>query len=123
MALKHILIVDDEKDLLEVLKETLELEGFQVSSFERADDALKYLNKADVPVIDLIVSDMRMPDKNGLELALMVNKELRLKIPFMMISGFADITPQQIQDAQITEFITKPFSLDSFIDRINDLLK
>lgn len=121
MAAKNIVIVDDEKDLLEALRETLELEGFCVSSFDRVDDAIAYLKSNQQ--IDLVISDMRMPTKNGLDLALALRRDLKLTIPFVMISGFADITPQQLQEANIIDFIAKPFSLATFIDRINNLLK
>jgi len=121
MAAKNIVIVDDEKDLLEALRETLELEGFSVFSFERVDEAIAYLKINQQ--IDLVISDMRMPTKNGLDLALALRRDLKLTMPFVMISGFADITPQQLQEANIVEFIAKPFSLSTFIDRINSLLK
>jgi len=121
MAAKNIVIVDDEKDLLDALRETLELEGFSVFSFERVDEAIAYLKINQQ--IDLVISDMRMPTKNGLDLALALRRDLKLTMPFVMISGFADITPQQLQEANIVEFIAKPFSLSTFIDRINSLLK
>jgi len=121
MSSKSIVIVDDEKDLLDALRETLELEGFNVSSFDRVDEAISFL--AAHRETSLVISDMRMPVKNGLDLALAVKRDLKLKIPFVMISGFADITPEQLEEANIIDFIAKPFSLSVFIEKINNLLK
>jgi len=121
MLTKKIVIVDDEKDLLEALRETLEIEGFDVNSFERVDDAISFLKEHNET--DLIISDMRMPAKNGLDLALAVRRDLKMNIPFVMISGFADITPQQLEEAKIVDFIPKPFALSTFINKINMLLK
>ena len=121
MLAKKIVIVDDEKDLLDALRETLEIEGFNVNSFERVDDAIHFLK--DHAETDLIISDMRMPAKNGLDLALAVRRDLKMNIPFVMISGFADITPQQLEEAKIVDFIPKPFALSTFINKINMLLK
>jgi len=121
MSAKKIVIVDDEKDLLEALRETLEIEGFDVTSFERVDDAIVYLQNNQEA--DLVISDMRMPTKNGLDLALAIRRDLKLNMPFVMISGFADITPQQLAEAKIVDFIPKPFALSTFIQKINMLLK
>ncbi|MFN3698277.1 MAG: response regulator [Pseudobdellovibrio sp.] len=121
MSAKKIVIVDDEKDLLEALRETLEIEGFDVTSFERVDDAIVYLQNNQEA--DLVISDMRMPTKNGLDLALAIRRDLKLNMPFVMISGFADITPQQLAEAKIIDFIPKPFALSTFIQKINMLLK
>jgi len=120
MSAKKIVIVDDEKDLLEALRETLEIEGFDVTSFERVDDAIVYLQNNQEA--DLVISDMRMPTKNGLDLALAIRRDLKLNMPFVMISGFADITPQQLAEAKIIDFIPKPFALSTFIQKINMLL-
>jgi len=52
-----------------------------------------------------------------------VRRDLKMNIPFVMISGFADITPQQLEEAKIVDFIPKPFALSTFINKINMLLK
>ena len=118
---KKILLVDDETDLLEALKETLEMEGYIVSAHSNVDSALNHLRQQPKN-IDLVISDMRMPVKNGLDLAMSMRKELKLDTPFLMISGFADITEDDLKNACIKEFLAKPFTIDLFINKINQLM-
>ncbi len=118
---KNILLVDDEMDLLEALKETLELEGYQVTAFSNVDNAILHLKNNPLK-FQLVISDMRMPVKNGLDLALTMRTELNLETPFLMISGYADITETDLKMARIKEFLAKPFTIDLFITKIKELM-
>ena len=67
MVVKTIAIVEDEKDLLCLFKEALELNGFKVCGFTSSEEALSDITK-NPEDFDLIISDYRMPDINGNDL-------------------------------------------------------
>ena len=70
---KSVLVVDDEEDLREILRFELEDQGYNVLEADGVDEALSRLSKNHV---DVVVSDIRMPERSGIELL----KEIRLNI-------------------------------------------
>jgi DNA-binding NtrC family response regulator len=88
MVTKAIAIVEDEKDLLCLFKEALELNGFRVCGFTSSVEALSHLTK-NIGDYDLIISDYRMSDINGNELCtklLTFNSSLNI----ILMSAFHD---------------------------------
>src|SRR5687768_13491275 len=86
MSEPKILVVDDEASLRMTLSANLELEGFVVVEAESADEALKILAKED---FDLILSDIRMPGRSGIELV----SELRnngIDLPVVLMTAFTE---------------------------------
>ncbi len=71
MPYNKVLIIDDEPELRNLIKRLLELEEFNILTASTATEALEVLNKNE---IDIVVSDVRLPDKNGLELLPMIKK-------------------------------------------------
>ena len=65
MAEKRILLIDDEELVLEELSETFEFEGFDVATAASGEEALRI---PDIDGIDVVVSDLKMPGMNGIEL-------------------------------------------------------
>ena len=98
-----ILIIDDDKDIIQLLKGILKKQGFNVISAENVDEAFdRFKNESPF----LIISDLRMQDKDALTLC----KDIRAtgsKIPFIILTGFADkkatITGLEIGVTQILE--------------------
>lgn len=116
--MKSVLIVDDEIDMALAIKESLKRCGFKPTVCHNPKDALSGLNLAD---FSLIITDMKMPKMNGIEFL----QEIRRKgifVPVIVITGFG--TVENAVDAMklgATDYIMKPFSLDSLrmvIDRI-----
>jgi DNA-binding response OmpR family regulator len=81
MAGEHILLVEDDPDLLNVLIQVLEQEGYRVSAASRRDQARAMLRKGDV---DLIVTDSALRGGNGDDVA---KAAARRKLPVIMMSG------------------------------------
>lgn len=120
----RILIVDDEKDVLEVLAMTFrnaELFKSEISIAENAKKALIELQKHE---FDLILSDFRMPKMDGIELLYKV-KEKYPGILRILITGYADIdlAEKAINKGKIHHFIEKPWNTDELIFIINEELK
>jgi two-component system phosphate regulon response regulator PhoB len=109
MINKSILVVEDEKDILELVKLNLSQEGYHILCAETGEKALSILKK-NIP--DLIVLDLTLPSMNGLEMASRLKADPRTRaIPIVMIAGKmcdADVIAGLEMGAD--EYITKPFS-------------
>jgi DNA-binding NtrC family response regulator len=117
-----ILIVDDEIDILESLKQLFEvsLKGVKVAIAESGAAALAILNSQP---IDLIVTDYKMPGMNGLEF-LGEARKLVPKVPRILVTAFPDLelAIRAVNDAKIENFFTKPVEPTKVIDIVRNVL-
>ncbi len=104
-----ILIVDDEPNIIEILEIVLQDEGMTVLKATSVREALSVLNEKEV---DLVISDIRMPDLSGVEL-LRQAKQIAPETVFIMITAFAT-TETAIEALQhgAYDYITKPFRME-----------
>ena len=90
--MKKILVVDDDRLVRESVKKILKIEGFDPTLANDAFDALKKVEKESY---DLIISDIRMPGKDGVqairEIRRLFDEKARKDIPIIFITGFAEI--------------------------------
>jgi len=114
-----ILLVDDEKRILEVLEAYLEREGFEIHSADNGIDALK---KAKALEPDLIILDLMLPDISGEEVCRLVRKES--DVPIIML------TAKSAEDDRINgivmgadDYLTKPFSPREVVVRVQAILR
>jgi two-component system C4-dicarboxylate transport response regulator DctD len=109
----QVLLVEDDDDLRPALAEGLEIEGFNVSSFKRAGDALgKINNRFD----GVVVSDIKMPKMDGMTLLSSV-LEIDAALPVILVTGHADV-PLAV-DAMRSgayDFLEKPFPVSKLAD-------
>lgn len=113
----NLLIVDDEKMVLEVLEDGLQCRGYQVLKALNAQEALKCINDAGNK-IDLAIVDYRMPGMNGLEL-LKAIRENDSSMPVIMMTAYAE--KGLIIDALhggCDGFVEKPFTFDKLSEEI-----
>lgn len=113
---RTVLFVDDEVNILSSLKRGLHKEEYKQIFVSSAKDALEELKKSEVEVL---VTDMRMPDMNGLELMKIVEKEYP-DIVKIVLSGYTQL-PQilaTVNQVNIFKFITKPWDLEADFKRI-----
>jgi DNA-binding NtrC family response regulator len=110
MGLKTVLFVDDEERLLNSLKRGLIDEPYKCLFANSGPQALEVLSKNPVQVI---VTDMRMPEMNGLELLRLV-REKYPDIIRIVLSGYTQITTllTAINEGHIYKYITKPWKLE-----------
>ncbi len=111
-----VLLVDDDRQLLHATAQTLDLAGFAVSPLGSAAEALAALNQKFAGVV---VSDIRMPGMDGLQLFERV-RDLDREIPVILITGHGDIPTavKAIQDG-VYDFITKPFATERLIQCVH----
>lgn len=111
-----VLIIDDDHSIRNMLSIVLKNEGYEVIAVESAIVALKKLKKE---TVDLIISDIKMPEISGIELLRKV-KSIDQEIPVIMITGFAS-TNDAVEAMKLgaEDYIIKPFNLDELKIIIN----
>ncbi len=117
---KNVLVVDDEVDLREIIASEFEFMGakvYQAGNITAADSVLKQ------NTIDLIISDIRMPGGTGVDLLRTVKARNILNPPIILITGFADITPEEAYAEGAEALLNKPFKLDELIHVSGRLIK
>lgn len=117
-----ILVIDDEPQILNMLQKMLELEGYTVLT---AADGKQGLRACEKNPIDLVITDVVMPEVEGLEVIMSLKKSYPT-IKIIAISGGARIQPgdylnmAEIFGAQRT--FTKPFERQAMLDAVKELL-
>lgn len=111
--MKQVILVDDDHDLRRAVKQTLELEDFEVTGFDSGKPALHAL-KRDWPGV--VVTDIRMPGLDGLQFMARV-KDIDADIPVILITGHGDVSTavKAIQDGAY-DFVEKPFRNARLLD-------
>lgn len=109
-----VLIVEDDKDILETLRQLLELEGYRVSTATNGKEAFERLANEEHP--RLILLDLMMPVMNGWEfLAAKEKNEAFSSIPVLVVSAGGNVPVP----ASASGFIKKPVELDVLLDAVN----
>lgn len=116
---RYILIVDDEPDLREIIKDELENIGCQVVCAENGHTAFEVVKTQKV---DVVVSDIRMANGSGMELLEKI-KSLPQAPQVILMTGFADISPEDAFDKGADALFAKPFGIRELIDAVENSLK
>ncbi|MCU7942025.1 MAG: sigma-54 dependent transcriptional regulator [Candidatus Thiodiazotropha sp. (ex Cardiolucina cf. quadrata)] len=115
-----VFFIDDEIDLRLANEQTLELAGFQVRVFEKAEDALKLI---DDQTGGIVVSDIRLPGLDGLAL-LQRLQQMDAALPVILITGHGDISMAvDAMQKGAYDFIEKPFSSERLVDTVRRALE
>ena len=118
---KHILVVEDDKLMLTLIKVKLEEQGYSVIGVE---NGLKAKDLVQNKTYDLIVSDIMMPFFSGLELANLLRQELKSTTPLILLSSSGqESTVVESFEMGADDFISKPFSTTELIIRVKKLIK
>ena len=119
---KKVLIADDEPDILEILKYNLVNEGYQVVTAKDGDEALE---KAKISQPDLIVLDIMMPKKNGVEVCKILRTQNAFRETLILFLTALSDEETQIKGLETgaDDYISKPISPKVFISRVNALFR
>ncbi len=119
--LMKILVVDDDREIVELLSIYLQKEGYQVEKAYNGQEALSKLKTAQPP-IDLMVLDIMMPVMDGMEVVQEVRKDSA--IPILMLTAKTS-DPEKIEGlvAGADDYVTKPFNPLEVMARIKSLLR
>ena len=112
----RVLHVDDEQDTLVVVKKILEMEGYEVVSVNRADEALENISHNG---FNLIILDIMMPDMSGWELFTKIGKiKPDYKVIFLSILELSSEKKSELTAAGVVDYIIKPFNHADFVSRV-----
>jgi len=119
-----IMVVDDDVDVLAVIKMMLERRGYDVHAFSDPVLALRHLKEDDCKGCEIVISDIIMPKITGVELSKYV-KESRPDLKFLIMSSMP-VRKQEWRNLipftqYIDDLIPKPFSLEELTDAIKKL--
>lgn len=115
-----ILIVDDEKDLVEIIRDDLEFEGFQCESAFSGSEAFEIVKNDDA--IDLVLSDIRMPKGDGIELLERIKTRDLDKPEVVLITGFSEIPLEKAYDLGAIAVFEKPVNFEALLGVVRESL-
>lgn len=119
LAEKSILVVDDEEDIRDILREGFEMDGATTWGASNGSVAIEMLQKNH---FDVVITDMRMPNGNGLEVIKKV-KAMDLKnTKVFLCSGYSDVTEEESYKLGVSAVFSKPFNTDEIISVIISVL-
>ena len=118
-ARRNILVVDDEAQITRVLKTTLSAQGYGIRT---ATDGMQALLEMKSWAPDLVITDLRMPNMDGLELCRQIRKESRIPIIVLSVKGEETIKIEAL-DAGADDYVTKPFSVNELLARVRAALR
>jgi two-component system OmpR family response regulator len=116
---KHILVVDDEARIREVVEYALKREGFRVTS---AEDGRSALAAARAGGVDLVVLDVMLPDVDGLEVCRTLRASSRLPVLFLSARG-EEVDRVVGLELGGDDYLTKPFSPRELVARVRAVLR
>jgi len=118
----HILIVDDNEMTLDLLTKILELDGYKVTMAHNAKEAI---DSAVKKMPDLALLDVMMPEMDGYELCRKMRQPpFNAKIPIVLLTAMnSDGEQAQAMAAGANEIWSKPFDMQIFRQRIDELVK
>ncbi len=114
---EKVLLVDDEKEFLEIMSERMTARGMEVTTAESATEALSILEKQ---TFDAVLMDFQMPEMDGLD-ALKAIKNLKPELQIILLTGYAT-TEKTVEAMKIgaTDFLEKPADLEALSKKIKN---
>ncbi|HZK67219.1 MAG TPA: response regulator [Chloroflexota bacterium] len=120
MVRKTVLAVEDEPDMLEIIRVNLEQAGYNVVP---AADGVQAYNALEGSKPDLVVLDLSMPNMSGFRFARLVRRDARWeKLPLIVVTAFAFEEVEDLANEKIDGFITKPFDPADLVSKVEYVL-
>lgn len=119
---KIIAIVEDEPDILELIRLNVQREGYKAQAFNNAEELYRYLRN-NVP--DLLILDLMLPDADGYDICRLIKRDERLSsLPVIILSARAEEIDKILGlELGADDYMTKPFSIRELIARIRAVLR
>ena len=115
----HILLVDDEPGVLNILTRMLTVAGHQSTAVDRGDTAIEKLRQSS---FDLVISDVRMSPVDGMTV-LSAARRLKPEMPIIMLTAYScDDTRQRAMRSGAYAYMMKPFRMKEVLDAIENAL-
>ena len=122
MSHATVLVIDDEKDLIELVRYNLEKEGFEVLSARDGPSGLEIARRVKT---DLVMLDLMMPGMDGLEICRELRSDARTKaLPLIMLTAKATEADRVVGlELGADDYVTKPFSPRELVARVKAVLR
>ena len=119
-----VLVIDDEPDVRKVVRLYLEKAGYYVVEAENGGQAIQVLNEGEHPMIlDVIVTDIRMPRINGLEAMTYFQREYP-SVPLIVLTGFPELEmAMQLMKRGVTDYLVKPVDREKLTAAVANALE
>jgi DNA-binding response OmpR family regulator len=115
-----ILLADDEPDILEIIEEEFQDEGYNTMTANCGNLGAEMIRE-NAGKIQVVISDFKMPDGDGMVILQECNKLAEGRRPlFFFVSGQADVPVQECLDAGANSFFQKPFDVEELIKQIGE---
>ncbi|MCE1247268.1 MAG: response regulator [Firmicutes bacterium] len=120
MAKKNILIVDDDENMGDTLRDILELEGYEVSLARSGEESLELAQKSE---FDCFLIDIKMPGMNGIE-AIKQLKSIRHNPKVIVMTGFSQTDyAQKAREEGAAELLQKPLDMERLLTSIKTCVR
>lgn len=119
-----VLVIDDEPDIRTIVRLTLEKSGYYVVEAGNGEQAIQALNEGEHPmVIDVIITDIRMPKINGLEAMTYFQREYP-SIPLIVLTGYPDLAMAvRLLNRGITDYLVKPVENENLLAAVANAME
>jgi two-component system phosphate regulon response regulator PhoB len=120
--MKHILIIEDDRDIVELVRYNLEKEGFKVTAIGDGASGLAQVNKS---APDLVILDLMLPRLPGLEICKEIRRNQNLnQLPILMLTARGEEADRVLGlELGADDYVTKPFSPRELVARVRALLR
>ena len=119
---QRIVIIEDEKDIVDLVRYNFRKEGFDIESFSSGKDGLEYIRKNSV---DLVLLDIMLPDLDGIEICKRVRADERLKtLPIIFLTAKGEEIDRVVGlELGADDYVVKPFSPRELVARAKAVLR
>ncbi|MGR3759020.1 response regulator transcription factor [Roseobacteraceae bacterium NS-SX3] len=117
---RHVVLIEDEPNITEAIRFLLTRDGWQVDTHADGSDAAEVIRAAHP---DLVILDLMLPGKSGLEIVKELRQEEALQaLPVLMLTARGQLRDREMAErAGVTRFMTKPFSNAEVLTAVRDL--
>jgi DNA-binding response OmpR family regulator len=116
-----ILVIDDDDRVRTLLRDILLFERHQVVEASDGESGMRYLEKGGL--VDLVMTDLGMPLKNGWEVSRWIKRELP-QIPVVLVTGWGtNLDEEKVKESGIDMIIGKPFQVNEILETVHLFMK
>lgn len=119
MVDEAVLVVDDDPDILGIVREVLLLEGFRVRTASNGREALQHVDR-EQPA--LILLDMRMPVMDGWQFAARLRSKYNGLVPVLVMTAAKDASARA-GEIEAEGYISKPFDIDDLVEKVRQHMR